>query len=259
MIPICGIDPIGLARFAQQQDFNMAHPLPEAYQGLPLKGKKISWPTADGERGVGYQVEGGEDSKKVVFVIHEWWGLNDHIKGEAERLKEALGGVKVIALDLYDGKVATTREDAGKYMQSVSEERANNIIRGAIDFLGEEVEIATIGWCFGGGWSLRASLLAESQAAACVIYYGMPVQGADNLANLRTNVLGIFATQDGWVTPEVVETFEEDMKEAGKDLSVHSFDAAHGFANPSNPKHDEEASNKAWEETIAYMKNAFSL
>ena len=44
-------------------------------------------------------------------------------------------------------------------MQSVNQERALNIVSGAIDFAGKDAKIGTIGWCFGGGWSLQASIM----------------------------------------------------------------------------------------------------
>lgn len=257
-IVLCGPTPQSLAYYAKDKDFQLAHPLPIALEHPNFDGKKISWPVQGGERGMGYMINGNEESKEVVLVIHEWWGLNEHIKQESQKVFDELGSARVIAVDLYEGKVATNREEAGQYMQSVQEERANQIITGLIDFLGEEARIVTIGWCFGGGWSLKASLLAEEQAAGCVMYYGMPVQETEKLANLRTKVLGIFAEQDGWITPEVVNTFESNMESVGKEVEIHSYDAGHGFANPSNPDHDQEAATEAWEYTTAFMKQAFS-
>ena len=160
----------------------------------------------------------------------------------------------MIALDLYDGKVATNRDDAGKFMQAVQADRAGAIIDGAITLVGSGARIGTVGWCFGGGWSLQASLLADQQAEACVIYYGMPVQEVDRLKTLKTPVLGIFAEQDGWITPEVVKTFEENMEKAGKELTVKMYDANHGFSNPSNPAYAEAASKDAWDHTLAFFK-----
>ncbi len=140
-------------------------------------------------------------------------------------------------------------------MQSVETERAQAIINGAITYAGDEAQIATIGWCFGGGWSLQATILADDQAAGCVMYYGMPVQEAEQIAAIEADVLGIFASQDGHITPEVVNNFEQQMQEANKTIDVHMYDAGHGFANPSNPKYDDEATADAYDKTLAFLKS----
>ncbi|MEM6764978.1 MAG: dienelactone hydrolase family protein [Bacteroidota bacterium] len=242
------------ASLVENEAFRNAHALPVQIKTELLEGKKISWRTPDGQRGYGYEVNGEATSNKFVFVIHEWWGLNDNVKMEAQKIQEELGDVRVIALDLYDGQVATTREDAGKYMQSVKRERAEAIIKGAIEFVGEEAKIATIGWCFGGGWSLQTSILAGEQAAACVMYYGMPEKDLDRLGTIKTPVLGIFAKQDGWITPEVAEEFEGNMQKVGKEVDVHIFDAKHAFANPSSPAYNEPAAQEAWRLSSAFIK-----
>jgi len=39
-----------------------------------------------------------------VIVIHTWWGLNDWVKQQTEKLAEL--GFVAVAVDLYDGHVA---------------------------------------------------------------------------------------------------------------------------------------------------------
>ena len=134
--------------------------------------------------GSAYVLKAPEEGSDYLFVIHEWWGLNDHIKQEAERLQAELGGnINVMALDLYDGKVATTREDASKYMQASTEERGAAIIQGAINHAGTTAKIATVGWCFGGGWSLKSSILAGEQGAGCVITTECPYKKPKNCSH----------------------------------------------------------------------------
>jgi carboxymethylenebutenolidase len=213
-----------------------------------------SFKTSDGGQGSAYAVVAAKPTKKYLFVVHEWWGLNDYIKQEADRLQKELGNVNVLALDLYDGQVASKREDAAKLMGGVKEERVRTIIEGALEHAGEDARVATIGWCFGGGWSLQSSILAGFRAAACVMYYGMPEKEVEKLKHLNAPVLGIFATKDAWITPQVVKEFEAAMKKAGKKLTVRSYNADHAFANPSNPNFDKEATGKAHAEAIAFLK-----
>ena len=165
-----------------------------------------------------------------------------------------MGNVNVLAIDLYDGKVAANPEEAGKLMKGVVQVRAEAIINGAIAYSGKSASITTIGWCFGGGWSLQASILAGKQGAGCVMYYGMPETDLAKLKKLNANVLGLFASKDQWINDKVVKQFEQDMKTAGKELTVKTFDADHAFANPSNPKFNKEAAGEAHVMAIDFLK-----
>ncbi|PHN04020.1 dienelactone hydrolase family protein [Flavilitoribacter nigricans] len=234
-----------MAQFADDEEFKEAHPEPEAIEP-PANGEMMTFETPDGKTGSAFAIMPENPNGDFLFVIHEWWGLNDHIKWEAGRLFEGLEGVTVMALDMYDGKVATTQDQAGEFMQAVKEDRAQAIIQGALNYAGPEAGIGTIGWCFGGGWSLRTSIMAGDQGKACVMYYGMPVQEADKLAPIEADILGIFAKQDGWITPEVVNKFESLAKATGESIEIHQYDAAHAFANPSNAEaYNEEATAEA--------------
>jgi len=227
-------------------------PLPLTFRSE--NGQPIKFKAPDGSDAYGWEIKSKTPTNNYLFVIHEWWGLNDHIKQESEKLWGDLGNVNVIALDLYDNKVASTREDAARYMQSVTTDRADAIIRGAINYAGAQARIFTIGWCFGGGWSLQSSILAGKQAAGCVMYYGMPEKNLDKLASLSPDVLGIFANKDQWVNPKVVDEFSANMEKAGKKLIVKRYDADHGFANPSNPIYDKAATEDAYKSTLAFLK-----
>lgn len=241
------------AMFVDDKSFVNKHEEPLAFR-FEGSGQKVTFKTPDGKEGAGWEIKAKKKTKNYVFVIHEWWGLNDYVKQESENIFNALGNVNIIALDLYDGQVATTREDAGKYMQSVKSERAAAIIKGAMEYVGKKAKIGTVGWCFGGGWSLQASLLLGKQAKACVIYYGMPEKDVEKLKTLQTDVLGIFAAQEQWISPKVVAEFEENMKKAGKKTTIKNFDADHAFANPSNPKYSKQYADEAMAMTISFFK-----
>ena len=139
-------------------------------------------------------------------------------------------------------------------MQSVNQERALNIVSGAIDFAGKDAKIGTIGWCFGGGWSLQASIMLAKQGSACVMYYGIIENKPETFKELNAPVLGIFAEKDGWVNPEVYGNLEKNLKAAGKKIIIKSFNADHAFTNPSNAKFDEAATNEAKQLTIKFFK-----
>ena len=241
------------ALLATNKDFSGGHdaPLPYAYAG---EGQMIIFKTADGQPGHGFEIKSAKPSLKYLFVIHEWWGLNDYIKKEAARYAEELPGVNVIALDLYDGQVAATPAEAGKLMQGVKTDRAATIIKGAEAYAGPKAQFASIGWCFGGGWSLQTALLGGKQTVGCVMYYGMPEQDVTRLKGLNSDVLGLFAEQDKWINPAVVGQFVKDMAAAGKKVTVKEYPADHAFANPSNPKYDQALAADAHQQALAYLK-----
>ncbi len=242
-----------MSKFTADANFIKAHEAPQAidYQG---RGTILELRTPDKGMTKVYVVKAEPPTTKFLFVIHEWWGLNDQIKRETDRLADSLGNVTVMALDLYDGKMTDNPEEAGKLMGSVTQERREAIIKGALAYAGKDGEVATIGWCFGGGWSLRSSILAGQRGAGCVMYYGMPVEKADELAALNVDVLGIFAKQDKWINQEVIGKFETLAKATGKHVENHWFEADHAFANPTSPRYNDAAAQEANKLALEFLR-----
>lgn len=247
----------GMLQFGRDDDFIEAHLNPKDFHYQSARGEMITF-RADSMDGTGFLIKAEKPTNLYVFVFQEWWGLNDYIKQEAENIQQRMGNVNVLAIDLYDGRVAYTREEAAKYMAIATVNRCRQIIEGAINYVGKEAEIATIGWCYGGTWSLQASLMAGKQAKACVIYYGMPEKDVDKLKKLNAPVLGIFASQDKFINPTVVKEFEGNMKNAGKKLTVKTFTADHAFANPSNPQYHEQDTKEAMDLVLEFYKKNFN-
>ncbi|MFN8549185.1 MAG: dienelactone hydrolase family protein [Candidatus Eisenbacteria bacterium] len=192
----------------------------------------------------------------AVLVIHEWWGLNDHVKHWADRL--AADGYAALAVDLYGGQVATDADGAMSLMKSVQDSTSLRTLAAALQFLHEDPridanKIGSIGWCFGGGWSLRTALLSP-ELSACVIYYGRPVMDVEQLKTIHAEVLGVFGNLDSSIPPATVDQFEAALKQAGVKETVLRFNAVHAFANPSNPKYDEASAGAAWKEVRALLK-----
>ncbi len=195
----------------------------------------------------------------TVLLVHEWWGLNNQIKSVAAEL--AKQGYIAAAIDLYGGKVTTNGSEAGRLMRDTDEELATKQIKAMADWLRDHKDgtgkIGTVGWCFGGGWSLNCSLATPVDAT--VIYYGNVKKSADRLKNLKGPVLGHFATKDNWITKAMVKGFEEEMKKAGKnDLTVYWYEAAHAFANPTGSRYDEKDAALAWQRTLDFYKKHLS-
>ena len=229
---------------AADKDFVAAHlsPLPYTYAGA---GEDITYKAADGTDAHAWMIKAEKQTDYYMFVVHEWWGLNDYIKKEAEKFARELG-INVIALDLYDKQVATNPQDAAKIMQSVKTARAMAIIKGAYEYAGANAKVFTIGWCFGGGWSLQAAIEGGKQVAGCIMYYGQPEEDAERLKTINCDIIGFFGNKDTHPSPEMVTKFEQTAKTAGVKLMVNRYDATHAFANPSNPNFNKEATADAY-------------
>ena len=190
----------------------------------------------------------------TVLLIHEWWGLNDQIKAVAADF--AKQGYIALAVDLYGGEVATTPEGAKALMGAVDGAKATETLVAWGEWLKSHDKgtgkLGTVGWCFGGGWSLNASLATPVDAT--VVYYGRVNKSAAELESLEGPVLGHFATQDGWINEEMVSGFTAAMDAAGKSYTVHWYEADHAFANPSGGRYDAADAKLAWERTTAFFE-----
>jgi len=239
---------------AMNDNFAQTHLVPAPYDNPKHLGMMIEFDTR-GVKGNAYLLKSSNGKSKYAIVIfHEWWGLNDYIKQEADDYAKDFPDADVYAIDLYDKQIAFSVESAQKYMGLLTQERANEIIYGLLKRIGDDKKIITIGWCLGGAWSLQASILASKQALGCVMYYGMPESDINRLMTLNCDVLGIFASEDQFINTEVVKSFEENMRKANRKLTVFKYTADHAFANPSNPKHNKEFSAEARTHVVEYIK-----
>jgi carboxymethylenebutenolidase len=247
-----------MAAFATDPAFVALHPAPLPLQ-YTAKGEKVTFKAADGTDASGYLVKASKKSDKWLFVYQEWWGLNDYIRRQSDTFYADLNGeVNVLALDLYDGKVTDVPAEAGKLVQGAQEARLESIIKGGIVYAGPKAKIANVGWCFGGGWSLRSGLLGGKQTVGTVMYYGMPVRDVEKLKGLSGDVLGIFATEER-ISKDVVEEFAANMKTAGKKLDYKIYPGVHGFANPSNPRYDEASTKEAYAKALGFLKEKLKV
>jgi carboxymethylenebutenolidase len=194
----------------------------------------------------------------ALLLVHEWWGLNDQIKAVAAECARL--GYGALAVDLYGGKAAANGDaaTAKSLVSSVKDGEASETLAAWIDWLrassAVDGGVATLGWCFGGGWSLAASLLRPVEAT--VVYYGRVDRTADELRRLKGPVLGHFAERDPNINHEMVAGFEAAMKEAGKPYEVYWYEADHAFANPTTARYDEADAKLAWSRTLAFLKTA---
>ena len=216
-------------------------------------GTKITYSRPDGKEASGYLARAGRANAPGVVVIQEWWGLQDQIKGIADRF--ALAGYDALAPDLYAGTVVPyhDREAAGKEMGSLNFlDATDETVRGAVLFLKRSgVKVGLTGFCLGGAVTiLGACRISELDAAVC--FYGLPPETVAKPADIKVPVQAHFANQDDWCTPAAVDAFEAAAKAAGRNAEVFRYDAEHGFVNEQRAVHDRAAAELAWERTLKF-------
>jgi carboxymethylenebutenolidase len=193
----------------------------------------------------------------AVIMIHEWWGLNDNIRAMADRL--AAEGYIVLAVDLFGGEAATTPGAARQLMMHAVEnsDSVTSNLEQAYAFVTDTAgapRVASLGWCFGGGWSLNTALLFPKNLDAAVIYYGQVTDNEDRLARLEVPILGLFGSEDRGIKLESVRRFEETLERLGKDHEIHVYEGAgHAFANPSGNNFNAEYADDAWSRTLEFL------
>jgi carboxymethylenebutenolidase len=193
----------------------------------------------------------------AIIMIHEWWGLNDNIRAMADRL--AGEGYIVFAVDLYRGNVASTPGEARVLMmQAVEEpEPARENIRAAFDFVSNTAgapRVGSLGWCFGGGWSLNTAQLFPAELDAAVIYYGQVTDDEELLRPIGAPILGLFAEDDTGIKVASVMAFRDSLARLRKNYEVHIYPGVgHAFANPTGRNYDAAAAEDAWRRTLRFL------
>jgi len=260
----CG-QPSGDEEYAESMAEEHQHDAPVSNEGsetTPTRdvvSQDVAYATVEGTAVTGYlsRPAGAEGAIPGLIVIHEWWGLNDNIRAMTDRL--AGEGYVALAVDLYGGQTAADPDGAQSLMQAAMQNvpAAEENLRQAFTYLKEEAgatRVGTIGWCFGGGWSLNTALLLPDQVEATVIYYGRVTDDRARLATLQMPILGLFGGEDQGIPVDSVKAFEEALDSLGKDAEIHVYEGAdHAFANPSGMNYQPEAAGDAWQRTVAFL------
>jgi len=229
---------------APQQQVRTQMVVYDTVNGKPVQGF-MAWPAR------------GPRNMPAVVMIHEWWGLNDNMKQMAQRL--AGEGYRVLAVDMYNGQVATTPQEAQTYMREVTSNTGRGVsnLRSAAEFLRQRQrasKIGVVGWCFGGAWALQSALIMPEEIDAAVMYYGRVVNDRERLASLDAPLLGLFGGADPTIAVSDVRQMEATLKELGKTVEVHVYDgAAHAFANPSGQAYNAAAADDAWRRATGWF------
>ena len=207
----------------------------------------------DGTPLLGFLDESAGESAPAVLVIHEWWGVNEQVKGIARRL--ASEGFRAFAVDLYRGKVTTDAAEAAELMKALDAERALLELQAAVRALlpGAQGRLGVLGFCMGGSYAL-ATAAHHPEVKAVVAFYGIPSAALADVSRISAKVQGHYASRDRSVTPERVDTLERTLRAAGVQATLYRYQADHAFANEQRPTvYAPEAAQLAWQRTLAFF------
>lgn len=202
----------------------------------------------------------GAEKGPAVVVIQEWWGLNQQIKGVADRL--AASGYIALVPDLYRGKVTVEQEEAHHLMDNLDfGDAASQDIRGAVDYLkNQATHIGVIGFCMGGALALLA-LTQEMPISAAVIWYGCPPLEYLDASKIHVPLIGHFATQDSAFPIEQIDALDQALVKAKVDHHFYRYMAMHAFANETAvgsgrtpfTQYDAQWAEQAWDRTLTFF------
>jgi carboxymethylenebutenolidase len=222
-----------------------------------MSGEMIDF-NGDGDTYQGYLAKPESGGGPGVIVIQEWWGLVGHIKSVSDRF--ANEGFVALAPDLYLGDTAEEPDAAGKMMMALNIDKTEEILSGAVTKLLETEgvkgsQVGVVGFCMGGQLALHAAAL-NKQIGACVDYYGIHPNVNPPLVSLQAPVLGFFAENDEFATPESVRELDEKLTDLGKPHEFKTYPGTdHAFFNDERPEvYDKEAAEDSWRRMVAFFK-----
>jgi carboxymethylenebutenolidase len=224
-------------------------------------GKTISFKRPDGQSVNGYLAEPAKAEKAPgMVVIQEWWGLNDQIKGVADRLAKA--GYRALVPDLYRGKVALEANEAEHLMTNLNfGDAAGQDIRGAVQYLKStgSPKAGVTGFCMGGALTLLSAVNVP-EADAAVAWYGFPPLEYIDAKKIKAPLMGHYATEDVPFPIAKVDELEKKLKDANVKFEFHRYKAKHAFANEEAGKkklpileYNPQAAELAWKRTMEFL------
>lgn len=223
-------------------------------------GEIVEFPT-NGHTTRGYLAVPPAGAGPGLVVIQEWWGLVPHIQEVCDRF--AGEGFVALAPDLYRGKTTTEPDEAGKMMMALNLDEASKDMGGAVDYLlaHDAVTTATVGvtgFCMGGGLALKLATDRPDAVSACVPFYGLiPWENAQpDWSKLSAAVLGHYASEDSFFTPEQARELETTLRGEGKTAEIIVHDnVGHAFFNDHRPEvHDPAAAGRAFRMTVEFLR-----
>jgi len=217
--------------------------------------RPVTLTTASATSFVSY-VAGPETASACVVLVHDWFGVSPSYTGAAERLAEQ--GYCVVAMDLYNGRSATTHDEASALLGALDSNLAAEKIDAAVKWLGDRPrKVAVMGFSMGARHALAAAL-RNSAVRATVLWYGETTKDADRLRRLTGPVLLVVGSRDGPAALEESLAFAKAADTAGRGAEIYIYPgAAHAFAQPlfdQGRSYDPIATETAWRLTEDFLR-----
>jgi carboxymethylenebutenolidase len=189
-----------------------------------------------------------------LVLIHDDWGLNDHIRVVAQRFAQL--GYYVMAPDLFEGNRATSQLQADALeirYKDAAPMKVGAVLEALEGHHKCNRKMAILGWDLGADLVFRVALERQDVMAA-VAFYGDPSPYAGSFSQLNCPVLAIFGDQDP-LTQRVYNAFEDEMANSGKVYENIVYpNAAHGFYNEYHPAYAPDAAEQAWHKVLAFLR-----
>ena len=225
----------------------------------PLQGSNLHYyPGSDNTTGY-LAVPEGDGTKGALILIHEWDGLSRRIRETADAF--AAEGYVTLAVDLYQGRTGTNREENMALVRESMSDMAGIIgnLEAATTYLKQRDDVngqvAAIGWCYGGGIALSFALGSKNHEGTA-IFYGRLVDDPDKLKQINHEILGTFAGRDQGPSPDDVDRFAKALRAAGIKNDLHIYDdVRHGFwlHVERDPEINTGPALDAWNRLRAYL------
>ncbi len=206
----------------------------------------------------GYYVPSCKGKGRAVVVLHEWWGLSEHIKDVAERFGEA--GYSALAPDFFRGRHVGDVDTASECMLALTEKEVVDVLEGVWRYLSEEgtVEwgkVGVVGFGMGGAIAVYSASVYPEVVGACVTFYGIHPNIIPVWSALKAPVLAFFGGQDAVISAEIRRDFARRLQEVGVLYQEVVYPSAeHGFFNDDRPEvYDAEASADGWERLLKFL------
>lgn len=199
-----------------------------------------------------YFVE-SKNSKKGLIIVQEWWGLVNHIRDVADKFNQK--GFNTIAPDLYSGKQTDEPTLAQKYMMELNVEEAIKNLKSSIKFFNDRGidQIASIGFCMGGGISLYAASMGIVNSA--VSYYGVLPNATVKYENIKCPIQGHYAEHDG--ATESIQEIEDILNSNNiyNDFYIYEGTSHAFFNNEREEVYDKKSADLSFQRTIKFLKS----
>ncbi len=210
-----------------------------------------------------------------LLVVHEWWGHNDYARRRAKMLAEL--GYIAFAVDMYgDGKLAEHPDDAGKFMQEVTNNMslAEKRLLAALQVLNQQEltnpdKTAAIGYCFGGAMVLHLARIGTNIDGVVSFHGSLGTQTPAKKDSVKARVLVLHGADDPFIPAEQVDAFKEEMQNAGVDYEFIAYpNVKHSFTNPQADEYskkfdlpalhyNQHADEDSWNKMQAFLKEIF--